>query len=75
MVSKKILISGLMVTLLGLTGCSGLQDMINNKIAETAKEVSTGVNSAVKESTDALKAEGEKIEKDLKTAGESIKKQ
>ncbi len=74
MVSKKILISGLTIASLGLTGCSGLQDMINNKIASTAKEVSDGINSEVGKATDALKAQGEIMQKDAAIAAAQLKK-
>lgn len=72
MVSKKqIVISGLMIASLSLTGCEFLTNMLQSKvndlnkgIADTAKQVSDGVNTAVKDSTDALSAEGKKIQKD-----------
>lgn len=80
-VSKKILIAGLAIASLSLTGCSAVQDILQSKvndlnkgIADTAKQVSTEVNTAVKESGEALKQEGQKIEVDIKAAAESMKK-
>ncbi len=80
MVSKKILISGLMIASLSLTGCSAIQDMLQSKvndlnkgIADTAKQVSTEVNAKIGETGEALKKEGEKIEVDIKAAAEALK--
>lgn len=74
MISKKlVLVSGLVVASLSLTGCSGLQDMINNKIASTTKQVADGVNSEVAKTTDALKAQGEVMQKDFDQAGSALK--
>ncbi len=74
MVSKKLaLTSGLIVASLSLTGCSGLQDMINNKIASTTKQVADGVNSEVAKTTDALKAQGEIMQKDAGIAAAQLK--
>lgn len=58
MVSKKLtLASGLIVASLSLSGCGSLQSAINNKIASTAQQVGTAVNSEVAKTTDALKQE------------------
>lgn len=73
MTTKNILIGSLTISILALTGCSGLQDAINNKIAETTKQVADGVNSEVGKATDALKQQGETIQKDTEIAAAQLK--
>ncbi len=75
MVTKKVLISGLAIASLALTGCSAIQTAINNKIASTAKEVSGNINSEVAKTTDALKAQGEKMQSDFGAAADQLKKE
>lgn len=75
MVTKKVLISGLAIASLALTGCSAIQTAINNKIASTAKEVSGNINNEVAKTTDALKAQGEKMQSDFGAAADQLKKE
>ncbi|MFA7277532.1 MAG: hypothetical protein WC101_00910 [Candidatus Gracilibacteria bacterium] len=75
MVTKKVLISGLAIASLALTGCSAIQTAVNNKIASTTKEISGNINSEVAKTTDALKAQGEKMQSDFGTAADQLKKE
>lgn len=63
-----IVLSGLMIASLSLSGCSSLKDAINNKIASTAKSVSDQANTVAKDTSAALKVQGETMQKDLGTA-------